>query len=317
MKPILSPKIDLVFKLLFVRDAGTLANLIDCVLDLPEGGRIRSAEVKNPAIPAEEIGKKFIVLDIKAEDESGRRFDVEMQARKYASYSRRSVYYLCKLYAEQLNAGDDYAELKPVVGIHFLDYEEFEGCADFHFRFSFTDLRHPEIRLTDDLVLHIVEMPVFERTKPENVKPELAEWIRFFNNAEHETEETMTKNYANPHIRKTFYALKALSADDETRQRAETRERALKDEVSELNAARREGVSEGVRQGKRDGKREGERDGMLRLIFATLELRFGTVPDATGERLKGIDDADVLASVQMKAITAGSLDEFEGYLSSL
>ncbi len=301
MKPILSPKIDLVFKMLFVRDSAILANLIDCVLDLPEGARIRSVEVRNPAILPEEIGRKFIVLDIKAEDQSGRKFNVEMQVRKYASYSKRSVYYLCKLYAEQLDSGDDYAELKPVVGIHFLDYEEFECCPEFHFRCSFRDIRHPEISLTDDLVLHVVEMPVFERTRPENVPPELAEWIRFFNNAENETEETVMKNYANPHIHKAHCALKALSADEETRQRAETRERALKDEVSELNAARR----------------EGKREGMLRLIFATLRLRFRVVPEAADEKLKGIRDADVLEAIQMKAVAAGSIEEFERYLLSL
>ncbi len=253
----------------------------------------------------EEIGKKFIVMDIKAEDESGRKFDVEMQVRKYASYSKRSVYYLCRLYAEQLDAGEDYSELKPVVGIHFLDYEEFEGCPEFHFRFSFRDIRHPEICLTDDLVLHVVEMPVFERTNPEDVPPELGEWIRFLNNAENETEETVMENYANPNIHKAYFALKALSADEEVRQRAETRERALKDEVSELNAARREGL------------REGERKGMLRSIYNILELRFRIVPEAAAEKLKGIDDADILASIQRKAVTAGSLDEFERYVSSL
>ncbi len=192
-----------------------------------------------------------------------------------------------------------------LVFIHFLDYEEFEGCPEFHFRFSFRDIRRPEIRLTDDLVLHVVEMPVFERTRPEDVPPELGEWIRFLNNAERETEETIMKNYANPFIHKAYFALKALSADDETRQRAETRERALKDEVSELNAARLE------------GRLEGERKGLLRSISRTLELRFGLLPEGTGERLKGVRDADVLESVQMKAVAAGSIEEFERYLSSL
>ena len=95
----------------------------------------------------EEISKKYIVLDIRAQDESNYRFDIEMQVRKYASYSKRSLYYLCKLYADQLDSGEDYAELKPVIGIHFLDYEEFPDCPEFHYRFAFNDLRDPEIRL--------------------------------------------------------------------------------------------------------------------------------------------------------------------------
>ena len=123
MKKLLSPKTDIVFKMLFETDEEILADLIDCVLDLPENRRVRSVRVKNPGILPDEIGKKFIVLDIRAEDESGEQFDVEMRVRKYESYSKRSLFYLCKLYAEQLGSGKDYGELKPAVGIHFLDCE--------------------------------------------------------------------------------------------------------------------------------------------------------------------------------------------------
>ena len=39
MKSLLSPKIDLVFKMLFVGDAEILADLINSVMGLPEGAR--------------------------------------------------------------------------------------------------------------------------------------------------------------------------------------------------------------------------------------------------------------------------------------
>ncbi len=190
-------------------------------------------------------------------------------------------------------------------GVYFLDYIAFEGCPEFHFRFSFKDLRHPEICLTDDIVLHILELPVFERIKTGKVDSDLAEWIRFFNNAVNETEETVMENYTNPNIHKAFRALQVLSADEEARQLAEMRERALKDEVSELNEARRE------------GERRGERRGMLRLIFETLELRFRFVSDEIREKLNAVEDSDTLASVQRRAVTAESLEEFDRHLSSL
>ncbi len=144
-------------------------------------------------------------------------------------------------------------------------------------------------------------MPFFERTKPGDVSSELAEWIRFLNNAKHETEETIMEQCANPNIHKAFRALQALSADEEPRQLAEMRERALSDEVSELNGARL----------------EGERKGIRRLIVETLKLRFHIVPDKIGEKLKSVEDTDVLGSIHGQSVTAESLEAFEKYISSL
>ncbi len=55
----------------------------------------------------------------------------------------------------------------------------------------------------------------------------------------------MREHYTNPVIQKAFGVLKTISADEETRRLAEMREDALRNEVSMLNAARREGKIEG------------------------------------------------------------------------
>lgn len=51
----------------------------------------------------------------------------------------------------------------------------------------------------------------------------------------------MRTQYSNPAIQKAFTVLEKLSADEETRYQAEMRERALKNKVSELAAAKEEG----------------------------------------------------------------------------
>ena len=77
-------------------------------------------------------------------------------------------------------------------------------------------------------MLHMIELPAFEKMGANRVDKAFAEWVRFFNNADRETEETMREQYTNPNIRKAFDALKTLSEDEETRLRAEIREKALK-----------------------------------------------------------------------------------------
>lgn len=271
MKPLLSLKIDFVFRILFTRDVEILKDLLNNVLGLRGGGRIASVEVKNPEILPEEIEKKFIVLDVRAVDDVGREHDIEMQVRKYENYPKRTLYYLCKMYGDQLKAGQDYLDLHPVVGIHFLDYSPFpdSGADDFHYRFALRDVRHPDVEFNDDLSLHVFDLPAIERIATEKQNDDLVEWLRFFNRANEEGEDEMQENYQNPMIRRAYEGLKALSADEKTRELAERRERALKDEVSSLNAARRE------------GEKKGRKQTALRLLEMNL-LSVDQIAEATG-----------------------------------
>jgi predicted transposase/invertase (TIGR01784 family) len=263
------------------------------------------------------MGKKFIVLDIRAEDESGEQLDVEMQVRKYESYSKRSLFYLCKLYSEQLDSGKDYGELKPVVGIHFLDYEQFPECPDFRYRFVFNDSLHPEICLTEDMVLHVIELPTFERMSENTEQNTFSEWVRFISRADSETEETMRENYSNPNVLKAYHALESLSEDEKARLRTEMRERALRNEISELNAAERKGKREGKLEGKREGKREGRLEGMTEMIIENLNVRFQDVPDSIKKRLAAVVELEKLKTIQRSSLSADSFGEFETLLDSI
>ena len=92
--------------------------------------------MKNPVILPEEITRKYIILDILATDESGRSCEIEMQVRRSESYPKRALYYLSRIYAGQLGSGENYEELKPVIGIHFPDYDLFPDHRVFHFCFE-------------------------------------------------------------------------------------------------------------------------------------------------------------------------------------
>jgi len=70
---------------------------------------------------------------------------------------------------------------------------------------------------------------------------DLLEWLRFFNHAHEEGDKSMRTRYSNPVIGRAFDALEIMSADSATRDFAERREKALKDETMFLNEARRLG----------------------------------------------------------------------------
>lgn len=75
------PTVDYAFKHLLGRDPTRpiLIDVINSVLDPAPGHRVSAIELLNPFNPKETETDKLSVLDIKARDQSGRQFNVEMQ----------------------------------------------------------------------------------------------------------------------------------------------------------------------------------------------------------------------------------------------
>lgn len=95
----LDPKNDFVFKTLFASAPELLAALINTIRhDEPP---ITVVEILNPWIDPEELMGKFIVLDLLAEDDHHRLYDIEMQVRPAAAMttltSNRSSTFICSI----------------------------------------------------------------------------------------------------------------------------------------------------------------------------------------------------------------------------
>ena len=74
-------------------------------------------------MPPEHNGEKLAILDILAEDETGRMINVEVQTTRKPAFFERTLFYWARLFARQLPKGEDYTTLKPVISLNFLEYE--------------------------------------------------------------------------------------------------------------------------------------------------------------------------------------------------
>jgi len=242
MKALLDPKNDYVFKRLFTDNPTLLVALINAVR--PQAPPITQIEVKNPTIDADDLQGKYIILDLLAVDTDGRQFNIEMQVRRYRAWSARSSYYLAKLISAQLLLGDDYTQLKPVIGIHLLDFDLFQEPQHQNqalWCFEMRDAETPAVTLGEELQLNLLELRKADRLK--QVTGALADWIALFR---HWQEEDIMAHIANEPVRTAFDRLKTLSNDDEARRLAFVRERALLDERSLLKGAHDEGWEQGI-----------------------------------------------------------------------
>jgi predicted transposase/invertase (TIGR01784 family) len=272
---LLDPKNDFVFKRLFVDAPALLAALINAVRSTEPP--VAVVQILNPRIEPEELAGKFIVLDVLAQDALGRRYNIEMQVRRHGAWSARSAYYLARTLTQQLNGGDDYPSLRPAIGIHLLDFELFTApqhqCQAL-WCFELRDREQPALKLGDELQLNLIELPKADRLGAG--EPALAAWVAFL---EHWHEEHTMAQIDYPPVQQALAHIKQLSADEETRRLAFVRERALRDERSDIRAA--------LEQGKLEGKLEGRLEGEAAILERQLVKRFGPLGDETSARLKG------------------------------
>src|SRR5206468_9387406 len=108
-----------------------LIDVLDNVLNPAPGHHIQAVELLNPFNPKEAFDDKLSIADIKARDQSGRQFNVEMQIQALRSYKKRILYYGAKLHQQQLYEGQEYLELKPTISISFLNHVLFPQVPDY------------------------------------------------------------------------------------------------------------------------------------------------------------------------------------------
>jgi predicted transposase/invertase (TIGR01784 family) len=277
----IDPKVDYAFKHLFGRDVNRplLIDVIDSVLRPAAGYRIRDLDLLNPFNPKEAFDDKLSILDIKARDQSGRQFNVEMQMLAFRYYEKRILYYWSRLHQQQLHEGQDYLELKPTISISFLDHVLFPEVPDYHLRFRLLEeSRH--FPFTPDLELHILELPKFTKSA-EQLEGTLEIWLYFLRHAEKMDTEALPAALRQPLIVRAFEELKVLTQNDIERERYEARRKAQLDYNTGLKVAHLEGREEG----RLEGRQEGEKHGKIDLIHLCERL-LGR-PETPAEQLAG------------------------------
>ncbi len=107
---------DFVFKRVFGREDTTdiLRAFVNAVLLDSGEPAVVELTVKNPELSRQTNWLRTAILDVLAVDETGRRFEIEVQVESEPAFSNRSLYYWARAYADQLEKGTE-TELTPVL----------------------------------------------------------------------------------------------------------------------------------------------------------------------------------------------------------
>ena len=262
--PLLS---DIVFKYIFGTEesADILKTFINAVLQDAGFSEIKSIAVVNPFNVKTYIDEKFSVIDTRAEDNNGDKYNIEVQVRTQADYQERSLYYWAKTYSDQLKDGELYGILKKVISISILNFCLFPDHVPYHSCYMLRENSNPENVLTEDCIMHYLEVPKLKGTP----KKEIEKWLYFieYGDKEDETVKVLIDNDAMFRAARRRYEY--FIADEKARIAYQQRSMFLHDQANYIYTARKEGREEGREIGLEEGRQEGRQEGRVEEKKAT------------------------------------------------
>ena len=180
---------------------------------------------------------KYGILDVRVRMKNGSQMDLEMQVAPFEFWNNRVIFYLSKMYAEQVKEGDKYKNLKPCIHVSILNFNLFHEDRTCFREIAFCDLTTKQ-KYTDLLEIYVLELKKLPQEQKE--EPLIIKWMRFLAAESREDFEKMAgeDNYIN----EAYEVLQKLSADERKRLEYEARQKAIRDYDSQMSSSREEGI---------------------------------------------------------------------------
>ena len=138
-----------------------LISFLNAVMKLKDNDAIDDVEILNPYQLPIIKNLKASIIDVKARDKKGKTYIIEMQVAEPDGLDKRLLYYASKEYSQQIESGEFYTKLKPVI---------FIGIFDFKFTQVDKHLSHHAVcdvengdRTIKDMDFYFIELPKFNK----------------------------------------------------------------------------------------------------------------------------------------------------------
>ena len=177
---------DIAFRKIFGNDSKkkSLISFLNAVIDLPRNEQIIDVEITNPYQLGKLSDGNATIVDVKAKDEKGNVFIVEMQVASFDFFHKRILYYTSQGYVSQIDKGVQYDKLNMVYFIGILEFEIGQNLNYFS-RHKVLDIETKE-QIIQDVEFNFIELPKFNKTI-DQLETNIDQWTYFIKNAENLT----------------------------------------------------------------------------------------------------------------------------------
>ena len=220
---LMKPKIDFAFKEIMMNNEARLG-FLSAVLKL-NPKEIKDTKILNTNLRKMHKDDKQGILDVRILMNNDVEIDIEIQLSELKVWADRSLFYLSKMYVEQIEEGQQYDVFKRCVSISILDFTLFHDTDEFYSCFHLReDTRHT--LYTDKMEFHVLELSKLPKELKEDTSDILL-WAKFISaEGEEEFDMLATKN---PYIKSAYEQLRVISQDKQKRLDYEAREKAIRD----------------------------------------------------------------------------------------
>ena len=258
MNTLMKPKIDYAFKEIMMNEKARVG-FLSAILNLNPLD-IKQTQILNTNLRKVHENDKQGILDVRMLMNNNTEIDIEIQLSPLTVWADRSLFYLSKIYTEQIEAGQNYTVFKKCVSISILDFKLFQDTEEFYSRFHILeDTRHT--LYTDKMEFHVLELPKLPKQLKQDASAVLL-WAKFIN-AESKEEFDMLAS-KNEYINSAYEQLQVISQDKQKQMEYTARQKAILD------------YNQGMLEAEQRGRQEGLETGIKNLIISLKSLNVTT-----------------------------------------
>ena len=247
---LMKPKIDFAFKEIMMNERARIG-FLSAVLKL-DPADIRKTTILNTSLRKLHEDEKLGILDVRILMNDTTEIDIEIQLSALNIWADRSLFYLAKMFTEQISTGQNYSVFKKCVSISILDFDLFHGESEFYSCFHIReDTRH--ILYTDKMEFHVLELPKLPKELREDCS-DLELWAKFINSERKEDFDMLAEK--NTYISSAYEQLQVISQDQQKRLEYEARLKATLDYNQRMLEAEQRGIQQGIQQERENTERE-------------------------------------------------------------
>ncbi len=280
----ISLKADYAFKELFAHEKVRKQFLSD-VLGIPLE-QIKSVRLANPFLRRTFRRQKQGIMDIALVLNDNTKIDIEMQVYRQKHYTQRKLYYLARMYTDDLMIGEKYRKLRRCVSISLVDFELLSDTEEYHSVYRLRDETGRE--LTDLWEIHIIELG------KDLTGDRVDDWIRLFNATSREEVDQIAEQ--NGRMRDVAEVVRQMGLIRTLRWIYDDYWRAKRDRWDEDEYVRDE------------GRAEGKAESIIHLLQNISKE--GKIPQELIQRIKAEKEDETLNRWLLSAARAKSLEQF-------
>ena len=164
---------------------------------------------------------KLGILDIRAKVNNVVDINIEMQLVDEKNIEKRIIFYLSKMYTQNLKKSHNYSELNKCISILFIDFEleKLKEIPKYLTKWNIREETYGKIILTDVLELYIIDLSKIEKYSEST---SLDTWVKFISNS-----EDLNMENADESIKKAKEVLDEISEDEHEQYLAHLREKYI------------------------------------------------------------------------------------------